>query len=183
MLFSTYGPVLDVNATRAKGMRGQAHIVFRDIQTSTQAMRALQGFDFFGKEMVCIDTSPRPEHQPLIWRRKSCMAKVNHTLLPNFAAPSKCPAQQQKRQQRPICRNLFSMHHREAFLRSPWRFPRTNLQSQKHHMAPKDPETRRKKRTIKARHRWRRTRAVMHLWKRLQTRIERERPHRTIISH
>ncbi|KAI4133994.1 MAG: hypothetical protein LQ347_001892 [Umbilicaria vellea] len=32
-------------------MRGQAHIVFRDIQTSTQAMRALQGFDFFGKEM------------------------------------------------------------------------------------------------------------------------------------
>ena len=52
MLFSTYGPVLDVNATRSKGMRGQAHIVFRDIQTSTQAMRALQGFDFFDKEMV-----------------------------------------------------------------------------------------------------------------------------------
>jgi U2 small nuclear ribonucleoprotein B'' len=52
MLFSTYGPVLDVNATRSKGMRGQAHIVFRDIQTSTQAMRALQGFEFLGKEMV-----------------------------------------------------------------------------------------------------------------------------------
>ena len=33
-------------------MRGQAHVVYRDIQTSTQAMRALQGFDFFGKEMV-----------------------------------------------------------------------------------------------------------------------------------
>lgn len=33
-------------------MRGQAHIVFRDVQASTQAMRALQGFDFFGKEMV-----------------------------------------------------------------------------------------------------------------------------------
>ncbi|KAF7513729.1 hypothetical protein GJ744_007780 [Endocarpon pusillum] len=54
MLFSTYGPVLDVNATRAKGMRGQAHIVFRDIQTSTQAMRALQRFDFFGKEMKIV---------------------------------------------------------------------------------------------------------------------------------
>lgn len=54
MLFSTYGPVLDVNAIRAKGMRGQAHIVFRDIQTSTQAMRALQGFDFFGKEMKIV---------------------------------------------------------------------------------------------------------------------------------
>ncbi|KAL8855516.1 MAG: hypothetical protein Q9178_007836 [Gyalolechia marmorata] len=50
-LFSTYGPVLDVVALKTKGMRGQAHIVFRDVQASTQAMRALQGFDFFGKEM------------------------------------------------------------------------------------------------------------------------------------
>jgi len=33
-------------------MRGQAHIAYRDVQASTQAMRALQGFDFFGKEMV-----------------------------------------------------------------------------------------------------------------------------------
>ena len=37
---------------KTKKMRGQAHIVFRDIATSTQAMRALQGFDFYGKEMV-----------------------------------------------------------------------------------------------------------------------------------
>ncbi|KAL8944549.1 MAG: hypothetical protein Q9216_000352 [Gyalolechia sp. 2 TL-2023] len=51
-IFSTYGPVLDVVALKTKNMRGQAHIVFRDVQASTQAMRALQGFDFFGKEMV-----------------------------------------------------------------------------------------------------------------------------------
>jgi RNA recognition motif-containing protein len=51
-LFSTYGPVLDVVALRTMKMRGQAHVVFRDIQTATQAMRALQGFEFFGKEMV-----------------------------------------------------------------------------------------------------------------------------------
>ncbi|KAL1965608.1 hypothetical protein VTN77DRAFT_5285 [Rasamsonia byssochlamydoides] len=50
-LFSTYGTVLDVVAMRTEKMRGQAHVVFRDIQASTQAMRALQGFDFFGKEM------------------------------------------------------------------------------------------------------------------------------------
>jgi len=50
-LFSTYGPVLDVVALRTMKMRGQAHIVFRDIQTATQAMRALQGFEFFGKEL------------------------------------------------------------------------------------------------------------------------------------
>lgn len=51
-LFSTYGTVLDVVAMSTKKMRGQAHVVFKDVQASTQAMRALQGFDFFGKEMV-----------------------------------------------------------------------------------------------------------------------------------
>lgn len=50
MLFSTYGPVLDIVTMRNK-MRGQAHIVYRDIQTSSQAMRALQGIEFLGKEM------------------------------------------------------------------------------------------------------------------------------------
>ncbi|CZR50704.1 related to small nuclear ribonucleoprotein U2B [Phialocephala subalpina] len=50
-LFSTYGPVLDVVALRTMKMRGQAHVVFRDVQTATQAMRALQGFEFFGRDM------------------------------------------------------------------------------------------------------------------------------------
>lgn len=53
-LFSTYGTVLDIVAMRTRKLRGQAHVVFRDIQASTQAMRALQGFDFFGKEMVSL---------------------------------------------------------------------------------------------------------------------------------
>jgi RNA recognition motif-containing protein len=33
-------------------MRGQAHVVFRDIHVASNALRALQGFEFFGKEMV-----------------------------------------------------------------------------------------------------------------------------------
>lgn len=48
MLFSTYGPVIDVVAMKTQKMRGQAHVTFRDIPTATQAMRALQGFEFFG---------------------------------------------------------------------------------------------------------------------------------------
>jgi RNA recognition motif-containing protein len=56
-LFSTYGPVLDVIALRTMKMRGQAHIVYRDIQTATQAMRALQGFSFFGMDMACAPIS------------------------------------------------------------------------------------------------------------------------------
>ncbi|KAK7741589.1 hypothetical protein SLS63_001146 [Diaporthe eres] len=51
LLFSTYGPVLDVVALKTQSMRGQAHIVYRDIQTATQAMRALDGFNFLGYEM------------------------------------------------------------------------------------------------------------------------------------
>ncbi|PFH60681.1 hypothetical protein XA68_10551 [Ophiocordyceps unilateralis] len=51
MLFSTYGTVLDVVALKTMSMRGQAHIVYRDIQTSTQAMRHLDGQTFLGLPM------------------------------------------------------------------------------------------------------------------------------------
>ncbi|KAE8350174.1 RNA-binding domain-containing protein [Aspergillus coremiiformis] len=54
ILFSTYGTVLDVVAMKTKKMRGQAHIVFKDVQASTQAMRSLQGFEFFGKQMKIV---------------------------------------------------------------------------------------------------------------------------------
>ena len=46
------GPVLDVVCTKSGGMRGQAHVVFRDVVTATTAMRALQNFMFLDKEMV-----------------------------------------------------------------------------------------------------------------------------------
>ncbi|KAH7132490.1 hypothetical protein B0J11DRAFT_521820 [Dendryphion nanum] len=51
MLFATYGVILDVIALKTTKMRGQAHIVFRDVDAATQAMRALHGFNFFGKDM------------------------------------------------------------------------------------------------------------------------------------
>lgn len=52
LLFSTYGPVLDIVVLKTMKMRGQAHIVYRDIQTATQAMRALNGSEFLGLNMV-----------------------------------------------------------------------------------------------------------------------------------
>lgn len=52
MLFSTYGPVLDVVALKTMNMRGQAHVVFRDIQAATQAMRSQDGQDFLGRQIV-----------------------------------------------------------------------------------------------------------------------------------
>lgn len=52
MLFSTYGSVLDVVALKTMKMRGQAHIVYKDIQTATLAMRSLDGFEFLGHKLV-----------------------------------------------------------------------------------------------------------------------------------
>nr|OQO15736.1 hypothetical protein B0A51_16434 [Rachicladosporium sp. CCFEE 5018] len=52
MLFTTYGPVLDIVAVKNSKMRGQAHVLFRDVHAATQAMRACQGLDFFGNEMT-----------------------------------------------------------------------------------------------------------------------------------
>lgn len=51
-IFTTYGTVLDVVALKTMKMRGQAHIVFKDVNSAAAAMRALQGFNFLGKEMV-----------------------------------------------------------------------------------------------------------------------------------
>ncbi|KAK3694624.1 hypothetical protein B0T22DRAFT_76103 [Podospora appendiculata] len=51
MLFATHGPVLDVVALKTTKMRGQAHIVYRDVHTATQALRTLDGFEFFGRDM------------------------------------------------------------------------------------------------------------------------------------
>lgn len=42
---------MDVVATRASGMRGQAFVVFETIQTATSALRGLTGFTFYGKPL------------------------------------------------------------------------------------------------------------------------------------
>ncbi|KAF2485783.1 hypothetical protein BDY17DRAFT_234838, partial [Neohortaea acidophila] len=59
MLFSTYGPVLDVTTLKTSKMRGQAHVLFRDVQTATQAMRACQNSDLGGREMQIVYSKNR----------------------------------------------------------------------------------------------------------------------------
>lgn len=51
MLFSTYGQVLDIVALKTKKMRGQAHVSFANTSSAVLALRNLQGFDMFGKDM------------------------------------------------------------------------------------------------------------------------------------
>lgn len=59
-LFNVYGKVIDVVATRRDSMRGQAFVVFRDLASSTSALRALDGFDFYGSALVSV--GERPHH-------------------------------------------------------------------------------------------------------------------------
>lgn len=51
-LFLPFGPVLDIVALKTLKMRGQAFVVFRDIEAATQALRKLQNYVFYGKPMV-----------------------------------------------------------------------------------------------------------------------------------
>lgn len=51
-LFSQFGQILDIVAMKTMKMRGQAFIVFKEIGSATNAIRALQGFPFFDQPIV-----------------------------------------------------------------------------------------------------------------------------------
>jgi RNA recognition motif-containing protein len=95
MLFSVYGSILDIVAMKTSKMRGQAHILFRDVSSSTQAMRSLQGFEFFGKEMVCsLSALPCILTSLTITFRKSHMQQQSLTPSQNLTAPTSSPLHQ-----------------------------------------------------------------------------------------
>lgn len=50
-LCSQYGQILDVVQVRREGMRGQAHVVFKEVVMAVEAMRSLQGFPFWGRPL------------------------------------------------------------------------------------------------------------------------------------
>lgn len=51
-MFSQFGKILDVVCLKTLKLRGQAWIVFTDVAAATNALRTMQGFDFFGKPLV-----------------------------------------------------------------------------------------------------------------------------------
>jgi U2 small nuclear ribonucleoprotein B'' len=51
-LFTRHGKVVEVIVLRRDGLRGQAWVVFADIQAASAAMQAENGFSFFGKDLV-----------------------------------------------------------------------------------------------------------------------------------
>jgi U2 small nuclear ribonucleoprotein B'' len=50
-VFSQFGNILEIHATKTLKLRGQAWIVFDDLSGATKALREMQGFNFYGKPM------------------------------------------------------------------------------------------------------------------------------------
>jgi len=50
-IFSQFGQILDILASKNLKMRGQAFVIFKDVPSSTNAMRSMQGFPFYDKPM------------------------------------------------------------------------------------------------------------------------------------
>jgi len=51
-IFSQFGQILDIVAIKTLKMRGQAFVIFKDINSATNALRSMQGFPFYDKPMV-----------------------------------------------------------------------------------------------------------------------------------
>lgn len=120
MLFLTYGPVIDITALKTSKMRGQAHVLFRDPQSATQAMRHCQGFEFFGREMVCCMLSTIAGEWSAdtgCYVRKSLMPKVEAILLRNSQAHSSIHPRPHPLQQH--LRDHVRKRHRARSLRLP----------------------------------------------------------------
>ncbi|XP_046400970.1 U1 small nuclear ribonucleoprotein A isoform X1 [Ischnura elegans] len=50
-IFSQFGQILDIVAMKTLKMRGQAFVIFKEITSSTNALRSMQGFPFYDKPM------------------------------------------------------------------------------------------------------------------------------------
>ena len=51
-LFSLYGDILEITVKRHLKMKGQAFVVFSNVEAATRAMQECQEYLFFSKKMV-----------------------------------------------------------------------------------------------------------------------------------
>jgi RNA recognition motif-containing protein len=51
-LFSTFGSIIHLGASKGKKMKGQAFITFADLAGATAAMRSCEGMNFYDKPLV-----------------------------------------------------------------------------------------------------------------------------------
>jgi U2 small nuclear ribonucleoprotein B'' len=96
--FVPFIQVLEIIALRREGLRGQAWVVFDDVQAATAAIQAEQGFPFFGKDLqlaYASDTSDRIAKRNGTYVPKAKRKKVEKpTSAEAAAAAAKAAAEQ-----------------------------------------------------------------------------------------
>jgi len=73
-LFSQFGEILDIVTKKSDKMRGQAFVVFKDITSATTALKELQGYNLFEKNIVspslCLDLFSQASTENKLCQRK-----------------------------------------------------------------------------------------------------------------
>lgn len=108
-LMTRHGKVLEIVALRKDGLRGQAFVVFEDVQAATTALQKEQGFTFFGKDLKLAYAREKSDriakrdgtYVPRAKRRKredagssTVKADTDSAIAPPLAAPPSAPQQQ-----------------------------------------------------------------------------------------
>jgi RNA recognition motif-containing protein len=52
VIFSEYGNILAINIKTSNKRKGQAFVVYDNVESATKAIEEVQGFEIFGKPMV-----------------------------------------------------------------------------------------------------------------------------------
>ncbi|KAG9510411.1 U2 small nuclear ribonucleoprotein B'', partial [Fragariocoptes setiger] len=50
-VFSQFGPIIDIVMRKRLQLRGQAFVIFKDIESASNAVRSMQGFPFYDKPL------------------------------------------------------------------------------------------------------------------------------------
>jgi U1 small nuclear ribonucleoprotein A len=53
-VFSQFGKILEILAFKTLKHKGQAWVIFEDVQSASNAIRQMQSFPFYDKPMVCM---------------------------------------------------------------------------------------------------------------------------------
>ncbi|CAB4394250.1 RNA-binding domain-containing protein [Rhizophagus irregularis] len=105
-LFSAYGRILDIVALKTMKMRGQAFVVFKEIQSATSAMRGLNGFNFYDKPMNIEYAKSKSEAVAKLdgtWKKPGSAAAAasgaNAQRAQTYGQPVSAPAQKRQREE------------------------------------------------------------------------------------
>ncbi|CAG8437401.1 15526_t:CDS:2 [Funneliformis caledonium] len=104
----SYGRIIDIVALKTKKMRGQAFIVFKEIQSATSAMRGLNGFNFYDKPMHIEYAKGKSEAIAKLdgtWKRPgiaTTTTNVTASRAQAYGHPISSPAQKRQREEEDI---------------------------------------------------------------------------------